>query len=512
MAETDSITAEEFLQSQLLLEQQAREAMPFDSSECTYSMGDVRQPVFACITCKEDNEDNKATDKPYVGVCYSCSIQCHSTHNLVELFSKRNFSCDCGTTKTPPCKIRPTIMGPDIPSSSNTYNHNFQGKFCSCSSIYSPFDGDMIQCYFGLACGEDWYHTECIIGYPKGYFLKKRDKMESDLKLDLAISSNGISSLSEGFSRGVEKLKVSLKNLGDNIADEGVTIEGEHGLNVKVEQGSFKEIDEGLVNANGKLMNMEAKTEPLDVGVKNESNSILEDLFEEARDTFDEDAIHNNLYSVPNFPNLDRFDCFICWKCVLMYKNIFKQFDTPNITYKTLPHFNSIEAIDKWNKESLTGYIPTDQLESPNENSSKRLYDGLESNSKRQNIDLAYSIFLKHDFKPHLEKLVKTTENIKLRQFFEEYKFLYADDPIYEPPADDSDSEGSTISSTGSLLDLGTDALLSLPKEQAIEGIHAYNQIRDKLKDFFRPFAEQGELVTEESVRSFFDKVKNEEK
>jgi len=63
-------------------------------------------------------------------------------HELVELFAKRSFRCDCGTLsisrgneekeKTiPPCSLR----GKDLkyaPQNDNTYSKNFDGTFCRC--------------------------------------------------------------------------------------------------------------------------------------------------------------------------------------------------------------------------------------------------------------------------------------------------------------------------------------------------------------------------------------------
>lgn len=63
-------------------------------------------------------------------MCYSCSISCHGDHNLVELFTKRHFRCDCGTDKfkTMACKLDPKTDGHI--KSLNQYNHNYLGRFC----------------------------------------------------------------------------------------------------------------------------------------------------------------------------------------------------------------------------------------------------------------------------------------------------------------------------------------------------------------------------------------------
>ncbi|RKP30292.1 hypothetical protein METBISCDRAFT_16679 [Metschnikowia bicuspidata] len=183
-----SLTALDFLENQLRLEKEAREIMPYEPDVCTYPRV-LRQNMYACLTCCIENGGP-------VGVCYLCLIQCHSTHDMVELFAKRNVVCDCGTTRMrcgAACSLRQAKVSPpaprmrtgsgsgasslfpaapkrpadDIPSLNNTYNHNYLGRFCSCAHVYNA-DAEtrtMHQCFFGEACGEDWYHQDCILGF-----------------------------------------------------------------------------------------------------------------------------------------------------------------------------------------------------------------------------------------------------------------------------------------------------------------------------------------------------------
>lgn len=37
--------------------------------------------------------------KMLAGVCLGCAETCHKNHDLLELYSKRNFCCDCGNDK-----------------------------------------------------------------------------------------------------------------------------------------------------------------------------------------------------------------------------------------------------------------------------------------------------------------------------------------------------------------------------------------------------------------------------
>lgn len=78
---------------------------------------------------------------------------------IVELWTKRNFRCDCGNSKFGEfyCKIFPNK---DVENAGNSYNHNFKGSYCTCGRPYPDPDTEeqleMIQC---CLC-EDWFHEE----------------------------------------------------------------------------------------------------------------------------------------------------------------------------------------------------------------------------------------------------------------------------------------------------------------------------------------------------------------
>ncbi|KAI0674315.1 hypothetical protein C8Q78DRAFT_967672 [Trametes maxima] len=75
--------------------------------------------------------------------------------------------------------------------------------------------------------------------------------------------------------------------------------------------------------------------------------------------------------------------------------------------------------------------------------------------------------------------------------------FLLEEEETYEPPEDPD--------SGLSLEELGMRALQRLPREKAIDGIMAFNAMRDDLMRHLRPFAERGEEVKETDIRAFFD-------
>lgn len=118
-----------------------------------------RQALFSCLTCCPKTAD----DLSYAaGICLACSFKCHENHQLVELYTKRNFRCDCGTEKIPEsiCNLNKRKEGKLPINRDNKYNHNFQGLYCTCNRPYpDPDIGEedadiMAQCNI---C-EDWYH------------------------------------------------------------------------------------------------------------------------------------------------------------------------------------------------------------------------------------------------------------------------------------------------------------------------------------------------------------------
>lgn len=185
------LSVKEYIEQQLQLEDEARVAMPWDPNSCTYVIGALRQQVFAC----------RSHDS--IGICYSCSIQCHTSCDIVELFTKRSFTCDCGTERDPKgmsdnyrCQLRKNNEA-DIPSSDNTYGHNFKGLFCSCEKEYNPdSDAVMLQCVMGTECNEDWYHDHCIMDLKK-YQLERIKQT----------TGNGIEETSETVPKGFPALE-----------------------------------------------------------------------------------------------------------------------------------------------------------------------------------------------------------------------------------------------------------------------------------------------------------------
>ena len=133
-------------------ERLAKEEMPFDTSRC--SLKRLNQSIYSCRTCF------KATGQ-LKGVCYACSISCHTRHDLVDLGFRRAFKCDCGGTND--CNVSVTVTRKEgEEEEKNNYEKagNFASRFCYCLQLHDPDNENrvMIQCLLCL----DWFHDSCI--------------------------------------------------------------------------------------------------------------------------------------------------------------------------------------------------------------------------------------------------------------------------------------------------------------------------------------------------------------
>uniref|UniRef100_A0A1B6G5X7 UBR-type domain-containing protein n=1 Tax=Cuerna arida TaxID=1464854 RepID=A0A1B6G5X7_9HEMI len=155
--EENIVTMVDVLKAEETLEENADAVLgPGDDKNCTYNEGYLkRQALYSCLTCLPADKSERA------GVCLACSYHCHSDHDLVELYTKRNFRCDCGNSlfKGNKCALDPIKSETN---ENNSYNQNFHGVYCRCQRPYpdpeDPEDDEMIQC---IVC-EDWFHTRHI--------------------------------------------------------------------------------------------------------------------------------------------------------------------------------------------------------------------------------------------------------------------------------------------------------------------------------------------------------------
>lgn len=89
---------------------------------------------------------------------------------------------------------------------------------------------------------------------------------------------------------------------------------------------------------------------------------------------------------------------------------------------------------------------------------------------------------------------------------------LLDEEEIYEPSISDSEAEaGGSTQGSGSIYDRGESALKNVDRVRAIEGVMAYNHLKEKLKPFFQQFAESGKAISAEDIKAHFAKMRGDE-
>ncbi|KAK9241426.1 hypothetical protein V1525DRAFT_393119 [Lipomyces kononenkoae] len=533
----ESITALDYIESQQRLEQDARDALPYDPTHCTYFDGSLRQPVYACLTCAGKSKSNKAA----AGVCYSCSIQCHSDHDLIELFNKRNFTCDCGTTRLSAfggCNLRKNFNELDIPSSSNRYCHNFEGRFCSCDSKYNPETekGTMYQCLLGDVCNEDWYHEECILGLP----FPPVEEVNAQPPKSPAGHPTGTDLLGYSAEFSVKKMPPSPKGHPTKVVIDTIDttdaseIGGEvqtkaepksppgHPTGVKLYPIDYSEFSTTTSPSTTKRGPSSPKGHPTGV-------NLLPELTGDVRGSASDDEEGEDHVPPPGFPDDSLFEAFICWKCIQKHRNFLGRWAgwrgvaldaVPRTrTSDIIPHAETNQANDlkRRHMEAEEDSLP----------SAKRVERDLDFNSREDSLTTSawssssagshqtsvdeqsvckmpmlipeaeeFSLFLVEGWR---ENICRCAE---CEKFLDRFPILREVEVTYEPPQDEDE--------TSSLLEAGTRALNAMPHINAMEGLYAYNKVKTKLASFLRPFAEQGKIVSEQDVKTFFASIKNE--
>uniref|UniRef100_A0A671VU55 Putative E3 ubiquitin-protein ligase UBR7 n=1 Tax=Sparus aurata TaxID=8175 RepID=A0A671VU55_SPAAU len=160
MSEEQTVSLVDVLEEDEELEEEASAVLAgSDSDHCSYPQGYVkRQALYACNTCTPKGGEA-------AGVCLACSYKCHEGHDLFELYTKRNFRCDCGNRKFTELQCKLFAEKEEV-NTLNKYSHNFFGVYCTCSRPYPDPDDqvedEMIQC---VVC-EDWLHGRhlgCVV-------------------------------------------------------------------------------------------------------------------------------------------------------------------------------------------------------------------------------------------------------------------------------------------------------------------------------------------------------------
>ncbi|KAL4247816.1 E3 ubiquitin-protein ligase UBR7 [Abortiporus biennis] len=447
-----SRTLSDIIATQTNLVQEAAEALPFEFSQCTYSLGYIRQAVYLCHTCGETR-----------GVCSACSVSCHTNHEQLELFPKRHFRCDCPTRGFSRqahhhCTLHKSS---EDANEKNLYGQNFKGFFCRCGRTYDATTEreTMIQC---LAC-EDWFHESCLnlrerpSREPTPQPPPSTTTTENNGNID---NGNDDDTLSEASSSGLPPPLITASKYESLVCSSCVlkidTLKkyaGTPGILMVIRDSTkdpWKVIGEtnpqttGSAEAerSGDIVNVQdVESGSVAVGQKRPRAGSLGDepQTKKVRDEGGENSTISTHSS--NGPCL-----------------------APPINQIAQEILSTIES----------------HSSSPNSSSSIPM-ESLGSGD----------LFLTEGFR---ERWCRCNACLPSLQ---SHPYLLEEEETYEPPEDPD--------SGLSLEELGLRALQRLPRDKAIDGIRAFNEFKDELMNHLRPFAQEDKEVTAEDIKAFFD-------
>lgn len=497
------VTAVDYLENQLKLEKEARETLPYEPDKCTYPQP-LRQLIFTCLTCLRANGNTP------LGVCYLCLIQCHSTHELVELLPKRSFVCDCGTTRMKnghACELR-------LKQAKHDAENDNLGAQGNLNTIVSGQEGQSNQV---SNRPPNRPHQLLRQGIPKlrAGLTSAHFHSLSGIKLpaeDVPSSSNTYNHNFKGSFCSCNEVYNPMKETrtmhqcyfgefcGEDWFHQDCIMGYKPGLFTNESEGPGKNrllllpspgLDAvhdltGLNSGNEEDSEKKEEQPKEENGPKENSHDVPQKSLSDHADSDSEGAD-----IIPYFPDLDTFSEFICWGCIDSFRVAFDELSTNSkIVAAKLPHFEDTRSAYDW-KTRYDEYV-----------------DGEPKKKKSKNEKPSYqpySLFLRHNFKEELNKIKESAKfDSPVGALLRTFEFLCGEDTLYEP-----EEIADASSSTGSLYDMGTEALQALPGQQAIEGLHAYGLMKSRLRDFFQGFVDKNKVVTEDEVRKFFDKLKN---
>ncbi|GAA5987997.1 hypothetical protein JCM5350_007855 [Sporobolomyces pararoseus] len=448
----DNFYASDILAGQEALEQEARETLPFEFNQCTYDLGYIRQPLYSCLTCLNHG-----------AVCAACSIACHGEHELVELFNRRHFRCDCGTEKMGAgscCSISPRDDAPV--NVENKYDANFQGQFCFCGQPYDPHTetDSMYQC---LVC-EDWLHHKCLFGTHSDDNAAPLSEEDFDMIIcERCVKGNeGVRKIAERYA-GREGSGVMLIDEGDKVL--GMTKEllesrennaGELGSDVEDETGKEKlSKEEGAESTDGSgATNTEAEESAVADTKRKAELSGEQRVAKKAK--VQEESTSSSQISLQSSSSSSTF----------------------SLPSSTAPTTQS--------ESTLSSSTPSHSCSAPTILSPEETpLANLERDGGRINL------FLANDWQTIWCRCEKCLP------MFYDFPYLLEEEEEYAPPEDEQAHK--------STFDLGMDHLLNkMPRAQALDSIRAFSGLSDRIKDYLRPLADSGTSITKEHIESFF--------
>lgn len=224
----------------------------------------------------------------------------------------------------------------------------------------------------------------------------------------------------------------------------------------------------------------------------------------------------------PGFPDEDDFESFICYKCVESNPWI-KKYAGSRGFLKPIYFEGGPDSADAPAPVATSTPSPADANGDTKKRKASELEVGEDTPDKRPrgSADPAckldrlppppagrFSLFFLPDFRKELCSCAQCTP------YLERFPQLREEEEIYEPPISDAGSEHGSAGSThgsGSLYERGESVLKNVDRVRAIEGVMAYNMMKEKLKPLFEAFAGTGKAIGADDIKDYFAKLRGDD-
>ncbi|WVQ98647.1 hypothetical protein IAU59_005778 [Kwoniella sp. CBS 9459] len=494
---SSEITLQSLIDTSDRMAEEAREALPYSFDECTYDKGYLRQSVWSCLDCGEK------------GVCYGCSISCHAEHRLVELWTRRHFRCDCPTTSTQPqpnaaltsdsssstsfpltstkrrkCTLYPPDKQPQEPNEENAYTQNFKGKFCRCGREYdAETETEAMVCC--IAC-EDWFHESCLNLRPASSSTNVPEPIPSEQRDTAAGETSDHDPVQPQPANG----GVATEDAEEEDEESSVLIRsesydglicsacvkgneylrsraGDTGWIIIEPASSLTEGDGEKWEVVGKMGDTEKDKVGLDPGADGRET---EDVNPSGKRPLDGANAEEDEQSGKKI----RLD------------------EQPTRVATTVPGGN--ENLTATTAASKTVNHVDDLLDNV-ESDGPDVGRAETGNARGWKWKGKGDIFLANGIRDQLKSTLdeKTLSSLP---------FPLEDEEIYEPPKDDDQEE--------TMDEVTTRVMGQLPRVQAIEALHGYQRLKDRLNDMLKSHVESGKSVSREDIEGLFEQLKRQ--
>ncbi|XP_037958117.1 putative E3 ubiquitin-protein ligase UBR7 [Teleopsis dalmanni] len=463
--EEDSVTMMDILQEQQNLEEACAAVLgASDAKRCTYENGPVkRQALYSCLTCNPvvgDNYENAAA------VCLACSISCHENHQLVELYTKRFYQCDCPTERlgSNRCVLNPSLKLP-MPNTKNKYNQNFAGLYCNCKRPYPDPENEnersMIQC----ALCEDWYHLNHID------YSTESEKV-CDLNAEM-VCNNCMKKYS--FLQDYIGLSLQFVENANKTIDLNTTVEvGETTIGSDLDESIIK-ASEGFDKAVEDVKEMATSK----MNGENADKKLIEKSIHVS------DMVEINSDEIATSSKIDKLD-------EGHLKRSFVNCDPKKPTYvqDNISSDGALEPITKKRKLAEEAGTVGDKI------------DGGEQCTRPKQSDYVQGALF-------FEGATLREMICRCAKCLELYKSLNVEFITDKTDTTDSyEEQGKQRAPESSTYEQGIKALGTMGHVQQIEVISEYNGMMAKLKEYLQEFAVSNRVVTKSDVNEFFENMR----